>query len=76
MSWFSAKRPRVEFEPVPKNAFSANNIKPGVNVRYTRNNYKVMPNQRPSLVKEGSYFNVKKTRKRKTRQRKTRRSRT
>lgn len=85
MSWFSAqKRTRAQFEPIPKNALSANNserfkinTKPNLNVRYTRSNYKVIPNQlatksyAPPLIKEGSFFKMsRKTRKRKSRQRK------
>lgn len=89
MSWFSAqKRTRAQFEPVPKNALSANNserfkinTKPVLNVGYTRTNYK--PTRNPlvnlsyvPLTKQGSFFKVsRKTRKRKSRQcKQTRRS--
>ncbi len=80
MSWFSAKRPRAQFEPVPTigvitnttKRFKVNN-KPTVNVSYTRSNYRVKPNPlvnntfKVSLKKQGSFFKANKTRKRKTR---------
>jgi hypothetical protein len=74
MSWFSAKRTRAQFEPVPKNSWTTKvTPKPTVNVNSTGKYYIPKPNPlvnntfKVSLKKQGSFFKANKTRKRKTR---------